>query len=132
VSADAVTLLGRFAAERLMTTTCSVGRPTDEFVTNPNTGVDTPLVRDVPVRGVCKVQAATPQAASPEAGGAVFTVERLQIHLPVGDPVRVGDVVTVLDCPLDAGLNGLVFRLTELVRGSFRTAQRWDSELITR
>lgn len=120
----------RAEAEALMTTTCTVGRSTGAFVTDPNTGVDTPEVRPVVVRGICKVQAATPQAASPEAGGAVYTVERLQVHLPIGDPVQAGDAVTIVANPMDPRLEGLVFRLTELVRGTYRTAQRWDTELI--
>lgn len=125
-----MTLLGRTAAERLMSTTCTVGRPTGQFVTDPNTGVDTPEVRPVTVRGVCKVQAATPQAATPVVGGSTYTVERLQIHLPIGDPVQAGDAVTIVSNPMDPGLEGLVFRLAELVRGTYRTAQRWDTELM--
>ena len=124
-------MLGRAAAESLMTTTCTVGRPTGEFVTHPDTGVDTPEVRPVAVRGICKVQAATPQAAAPVVGGQAITVERLQIHLPIGDPVRPGDTVTITGSPMDPALVGSVFRLTELARGTYRTAQRWDAELIT-
>lgn len=128
---EALTRKGRKWAESLMTTTCSVGRPTGGFDTDPNTGVDVPIIVPVAVRGICKVQAATPQADSPVVAGHPYTVERLQVHLPVGDPVKSGDAVTIIECPMDPALNGLVFRLTELVRGSYRTAQRWDTELIT-
>lgn len=128
---EVLTIRGRKAAERLMSTTCTGSRPTGRLVTDPVSGSDTPEATPVALRGICKVQAATPQAASTTAGEHAFVVERLQVHLPVGDPVATGDLITVVANPMDPTLEGLVFRLTELVRGTYRTAQRWDTELVT-
>lgn len=131
MSAEFATLAGRLEAERLMTSTCTGSRPTGRLTTDPVTGSDIPEADPIPLRGVCKVQAATPQAANTTAGEHAFIVERLQVHLPVGDPVVTGDLISIVSNPMDPSLEGLVFRLTELVRGTYRTAQRWDTELVT-
>ena len=81
--------------------------------------------------GKCKLQSATAQAASPVAGGHVFTVENLQLHLPVATSLNTGDTATITASLLDPSLAGLTFRLVELARGSQRTAARWNVELVT-
>lgn len=122
-----VTLDGRAAAESLMTDTCTVHRPGLE-VTDPNTGEVVPGLAEV-YTGPCKVQSAIAQANDSEAGGHQYTVENLKIHFPVASSLRIDDVVTIDASVLDADLVGLDFRLVDLARGTYRTADRWNVEL---
>jgi hypothetical protein len=135
MSAVVAVLRGRVAAAALMLDTCTVRRPTGALVTDPETGVDTPEMLPVyPIgdtAGICKVQSAIAQAGSPVAGGHMFTVEQLELHLPVSSSLRAGDVATITAAALDPDLVGLKFRLVELARGSLRTADRWNVELVT-
>ena len=119
----------RADTESLMLDTCTVRRPTGALVTDPETGVDTPEMTPV-YSGKCRVQSLTAQAATPVAGGHMNTVERLGLHLPVSSALRTGDVAK-LDTSVDPDLVGLEVRLVELARGSFRTADRWNVELVT-
>lgn len=130
VSAESLTLQGRAVAESLMADSCTVQRPGPEL-TDPDTGVVTPGLVEV-YAGACKVQGATAQAASPEAGGHAFVVESLQLHFPVSSALRIDDVVTIDSSPMDPDLVGLKFRLVELARGTFRTADRWNVELVVK
>src|SRR6185312_14774068 len=109
---------------------CTAARPTGGLVTDPETGVDEPQLAHVyptPEQiaagnpGRCKVQTTVAQAASPDAGGHQFTVENLQLHFPVSAELRTGDQVTITES-WDPQLVGLVFRLVELARGTYRTA----------
>lgn len=129
-TAAAAVLQGREAAESLMTDAGTVHRPGPE-VTDPDTGVVTPGLVEV-YDGACKVQGATAQAASPEAGGHAYVVESLQLHFPVSSQLKIDDVVTIAASPMDPDLVGLKFRLVELARGTFRTADRWNVELVVK
>lgn len=121
---------GRAVAESLMLSTATAHRPGPE-TTDPETGETTPGLTEV-YAGRCKVQGATAQAASPEAGGAAYVIESLQLHFPVSSQLFIDDVVTVTDSPMDPDLVGLKFRLVELARGTFRTADRWNVELVVK
>lgn len=121
-------LRGRVAAKSLMFETCVVSRPGVPF-TDPEGIVTTPLIQVY--SGPCKIQATVAQAASPIAGGHAYTVERLQVHLPVGPALVTGDTVLITGSQLDETNVGLVFRIVELARGSQRTAARWNVELVT-
>lgn len=127
---EAMTRRGRRRAARLMIATGVVHRPGPE-VTDPDTGVVTPGLVEV-YGGACKVQGATAQAASPEAGGHAYVVESLQLHFPVSSQLKIDDVVTITASPMDPDLVGLTFRLVELARGTFRTADRWNVELVVK
>lgn len=129
VSATDVTLEGRAFAEEQMRDTCSASRPTGGIVTDPVTGVDSPEFMPV-YTGKCKVQTTVAQAASPDAGGHQFTVENLQLHFPVSAELQTNDQVTITES-WDPQLVGMVFRLIELARGTYRTADRWNVELVT-
>lgn len=129
ISAEAVTLRGRQAAESLMIDTCLVERSLGE-VTDPVTGVVSEGWLTV-YEGVCKVQGRQAQASSPVAGGHAFTVEQLMIHLPVSAQSRLDDRVTIVTATMDPDLVGSTFRLTELARGTYRTADRWNVEAVT-
>ena len=128
MSAFDATMRGREAAESLMFETCIVSRPGEPF-TDPDGIVTTPLIEVY--TGKCKVQTAGAQAASPVAGGHVYTVENLQLHLPVATSLNTGDTATITSSLLDPTLVGLTFRLVELARGSQRTAARWNVEMVT-
>jgi hypothetical protein len=108
-----------------MSSTCTVRRVSGSS-TDPATGVVTPTYTSV-YTGPCKVQS-TPGnawAGSPEAGGHSFTVQSLELHLPVSaGPVRVGDVVDVTADPNDAQLVGRRYRVVAEHHKSWATAQR--------
>ncbi|KUM31575.1 hypothetical protein AQ436_00085 [Arthrobacter sp. EpRS66] len=118
------------AAESLMIDSCEVERSTGVQVTDPVTGVVTDEWLQV-YSGRCKVQSRTAVAAEPVAGGHRFTLEQLAVHFPMGVKLRLDDRVTITASALDSSLVGLQFRLTELPRGSIRTANRWEVELVT-
>lgn len=117
------------AAESLMIDTCVVERSLG-LVTDPATGAVSEGWETIH-SGKCKVTGRVAQAASPDSGGHVFTVENLMVHLPVSTASQTGDRVTVTDTALDPLLIDLKLRLTELARGSIRTAYRWNAELVT-
>jgi len=116
------------AAESLMIDQCVVERATGE-VTDPVTGIVSEGWESV-YSGKCKVQSRTAVATEPMAGGHRFTIEQLMVHLPVSAQSRLDDRVTVTSAVMDPDLVGLRFRLTELARGSYRTADRWNVELV--
>lgn len=129
----------REQAESLMTDLCLVERSAGE-ATDPVTGVvsevwetvyPTPVDITAGNLGRCKLQGRQAQASEPSAGGHVFTVEQLMVHLPVSALSQTGDRVTVLSSVMDPDLVGLKLRLTELARGTYRTADRWNIELVT-
>lgn len=117
------------AAESLMIDSCRLERSLG-LVTDPVTAVVSEGWELV-YEGRCKVTGRTAQAATPEAGGHSFTVEQLQVHLPVSTASATGDRVTIVATTLDPLLVDLQLRLTELARGSIRTAYRWNVELVT-
>lgn len=125
---EADILQARTDAESLMWETSTVSRPGEPF-TDPDGVVTTPLVEVY--AGPCKVQTTVAQAASPVAGGHVFTVENLQLHFPVGSGLVTGDSALITASRMDESNVGKVFRLVELARGSQRTAARWNVELVT-
>jgi len=75
--------------------------------------------------GRCKVQQSGSQESTPEAGGATFTVQRSEVHFPVGAFVpAIGQVITVTAATLDPLLIGRVFRVVALLHKSAATAYR--------
>lgn len=128
--AESVVLQGRAVAESLMSDACTVRRPGPD-VTDPDTGVVAPgLV--VVYAGPCKVQSNQQVASEPSAGGHNFVVENLKVHFPVSSQLRIDDVVTIDSSVMDPDLNGLDFRLVDMPRGTYRTADRWNVELVVK
>lgn len=122
-----------------MVDTCIIDRP-GEPVTDPETGVVTPLYVPIyPVPGWdslqdgrCKVQQTQAQAASPEAGGAVFTVQGARLDIPVGvGPIATGDRVRIVAASSNPDLVGNVYRIVEIFEKSWQTAQRIRVEELT-
>lgn len=124
----------RAEAELLMESDCIASRPGEPF-TDPDGIVVTPLVQVY--AGKCKVQTTVAKAESPIAGGHAYTVENLQLHFPVSASLSTGDVAEVtVAVDFETGLpdpdiQGKTYRLVELVRGTWRTADRWNVELVT-
>lgn len=117
-------------AEKLMTDTCVVARG-GEPVFNPETGqYDTPDGEPV-YEGKCRLQSVRAQAANPEAGEMVFTVERVELQLPFGTTFHVGDTATFTASQLSPDLVGSVYRITGLGRKSQATAQRFNVEVVS-
>lgn len=131
LGADVVAALPGFRAqaESLMTDTCTVSRGGGE-VFNPATGqyeaAQTPVYE-----GKCRLQSVRAQAANPEAGEAVYTVERVELQLPFGVTFHVGDTATFTGSLLNPDLVGAVYRVTGLGRKSQATAQRFNVEVIS-
>ena len=116
-------------AESLMVDDCLVERRSGQ-VTDPVTGV----VSDSWVtlyEGRCKVQGRSTVASERIAGGLLKVGEQLQVHFPVGQSFRLDDRVTITDTLLNPDLVGNKYRLTEMARGSIRTADRWNVEHMT-
>lgn len=138
--AESAIFEGREAAEALMIDRCIVERRTGETVTDPVTGVvgDAwarvyPTESDIAAGndGKCKVQGRTAVAIEPSAAGHQFTIEQLMLHLPVSAKSQADDRVTIVAATIDPDLAGAEFRLTELARGTYRTADRWNVEMVT-
>lgn len=117
-------------AEAMMVDTCIIDRP-GEPVTDPDSGAVTPS-HTLVYEGKCKVQQTQAQASSPEAGGAVFTVQTSRLDLPVGaGPIETGDRIRITGARFDPALLGSEFRVTELFKKSWPTAQRIPVEELT-
>lgn len=137
MTATSVTLMGRAAAERLMTNRVRVRRHTGEVVTDPLTGqvskASTVVYGDAEGGDVAKITTMGGNLADRrEVGGRHSYTENLRLDLPVRADCRSGDVVEVLSSQMDPTLVGLEFELVNLDRGEWRTAHRWALDLVTR
>ena len=134
---DLVELLrdGRREAEALMVDTCTITRPDPNAPGDPITGAGRGHVTVYPdptwpddhpwKRGKCKVQASGAQERTPEAGGHTYTVQRYEVHLPVGAYApHVGDDVEITTALLDPHLAGRHLRVSALLHKSLATAYR--------
>lgn len=115
----------RAAAESRMTASCTITRPGDETVWNPETMQN----ENVPVTaytGPCRVRAAGQQDRAENAADQSFMASQYILSLPVvgSEGVRRDDTVTVTACPEDAALVGDVFRVVAESAGSQMTARR--------
>lgn len=113
----------RAQAESLMIDECTITRP-GEAVTNPDTGD----VTNVPVEvyaGKCKVQSKDSATATPDAGGATFTIVSRQVHIPANSAdVKDDDVVTITGSLLNAFTVGKQYRVEGFTPDTFDTAAR--------
>ena len=84
---------GRRAAESLMTTQVTVTRP-GPLVEQPD-GTVAPSQTTV-YTGKAKLQSYEGYESNPEAGGHVFTEQRMSLHFPVGSfAMQVGDEAVI-------------------------------------
>lgn len=126
---------GRQAAERLMTDTCTIERPTGEFATNPDTGVDEPVMETVyPLGGQdgrCKLGSTPSTGEHFDTGEHRYLVEQPRLHLPYSVNVRSGDQATITSTETGNVSTNIPLRLMDLNRGTHKTSQRWNVEVIT-
>lgn len=120
----------REQADSMMVDTCTIERP-GAPVTNPDTGVVTPSVTTV-YTGKCKVQSKDSATATPNAGGAVFTVVSRQVHIPMNAAdVKDGDIVEITASLLNTFTVGKRYRVEGFTPDSFDTAFRLPVKEIT-
>lgn len=127
MTARSTVLRGRRMAASVMLDACSIGILGDP-VTDPDTGeVTTPLV---PLyTGPAKVQTYEAYESNPEVGGAVLTVQRYQVHIPVGSYApEIGHLVEITTAALDPNLAGRRYRVVALLHKTLATAYRLGVE----
>lgn len=114
---------GRRIAASLMLDSCTIVRLGQE-TTDPDTGE--PVIPETLLyTGPAKVQTYEAQESNPEAGGAVLTVQRYAIHIPVGSYApEVGHVVEITAAALDPNLSGRRYRVVALLHKTLATAYR--------
>lgn len=131
MTAAALTMAGRAAAEALMTDTCTITR-----AGTPTTDPDTGEVTDNPTTvytGRCKVQQANVQSRPQSPGEAAVLMVRREVHLPVATSggIRAGDLVEITACPLDPDMVGRRLRVRDEHGKTFATARRLGVEEVT-
>lgn len=120
-------LAGRRAAERNMTSTVRVSRPSR--VLDEATGAYVDSWTTV-YEGPGKLQSYdNAYEQTPVAGGHTFITGRQMVHLPVGATgIRVDDVVEVVAEALNPGLLGRRWRVANTPAKSHQTALRFPVE----
>ncbi|WDF34548.1 DUF6093 family protein [Arthrobacter agilis] len=130
MSVDAILADARRVAESLMTDACVVSRGGGGSVFNPDTGQYEDTATPV-YEGKCRLQSVRAQAANPDSGEAVFTVERVELQLPFGTTFHVGDVAEFTASQFSPDMVGLEYRVTGLGRKSQATSQRLNVEVLS-
>lgn len=123
----------RAQAESMMLDACTITVPGDgeqDPVTGERDRVTVYPDPDWPAEhpwkhGPCKVQSVDGQEANPAAGGAIYTVQRYRVDVPVGSfaPV-VGAEVTMGAVTFDPNLTGRKYRVVKLLHKTAATAYR--------
>ncbi|MDY6054347.1 DUF6093 family protein [Micrococcus sp.] len=123
MTASSITLLGRAAAERLMSEHVVITRRSDEPVTDPDTAVVSyPTVTIYEGRGRLQYRGALP---SPDFdAGQRYTVTPFLLQVPVGVDLRIDDEALVASSQLDPLSVDRRFRVTALPRKTHATAIR--------
>lgn len=123
-----------------MVDTCTIDRP-GPSVTDPDTGsvtnassriYPTPAQIAAGNPGKCKVQSRRSlSVATPDAGGATFTVVSREIHIPMNAAdVQDGDVVTLTASKLSLFVVGKQYRVEGFEPDSFDTAARLPVKIL--
>lgn len=121
---------GQRMAENLMTDTCQVTRPTGRHILDPATGRDVPEMVQI-YSGPCKLQSTPQTGESIHTGDYVYSTESPRLHLPHRVAVKPGDEAVITASKTRNPSVDLRMRLVDLNRGTYRTAQRWNVEVIT-
>lgn len=130
MSAAALTLAGRAAAERLMVDTCTVTRATGR-TTDLDTGITAKGYESV-YAGKCRVQQPGREARPGAVGGALVYQQLIEVQLPMTvTGLAVGDVVTITASALDPDLVGRRFWIREVAHKTHATARRVGCEEVT-
>jgi hypothetical protein len=133
VSVEDALLAGRAAAEAKMVDHCTITRAsTEQGVLDPVTGLHVEPPPQVIYSGLCKVQRAGLTPATPLAGERRFTVEVVEVHVPMRvTGVDVGDPVTIDSSLFDPALVGRDFTVRGDPAKSYATARRLRCEEVT-
>lgn len=130
MTVESIVRLGRDAAERLMTDTVRVSRPSTAAVTDPVTGVvEYPSAAFYEGRG--RVQARQLDSQEAGNGGQFFTVSDFTLQLPYDTDLEPGDVAEVLASETDPLMVGRVFSVESIPRKTHMTAVRASVEEVT-
>lgn len=130
MSLESALRAGRAAAERQMTDSGIMRRPTGNTVLDEATGRETPEYEDV-FTSKAKIQTRGLASRDSDVGGRIATEIRLELHLPIDAPaVKVDDVWehTGAGPMSDPQLVGRTFRVVAPVGKSYATARRIDVE----
>jgi hypothetical protein len=130
VTATSITLEGRAAAEARMIDTCTITRGGGAPGFDPETGDYTEAASSTIYSGICefKINDAL-TSGTPEVGGAVATISRLVVKVPMAvDDVEVDDLVTCTASALDSDLVGRIYRVAGPFAKTFATARRLPVE----
>jgi hypothetical protein len=124
VTATSVAIRGRLAAEREMTSACTIAPRGTTPTTDPDTGEVTFPAGTPVYSGKCRVRPAGTQGSTLEAGGAeVFAFDYL-VSVPFSvTGVQEGHRVTVTASP-DPALVGVTVEVQKVDRGEHITARR--------
>lgn len=112
-----------------MVDACTVSR-VGEPVFNPATGQYDAGDGVQQYAGKCRLQSGRVQASNPEAGGVVFTAERVELQLPFGTTLEIGDVATIT-ASVNPALVGNKYRVTGLGEKTHATKQAFSVEVVT-
>lgn len=131
MNVDQAVTKGRTAAEKRMTATAKVRRPTGETL-DENDRV-TPSFEDV-YTGKCRIKSQVAQENNPVAGEFQYTVQRRGFHIPAGSPdLHINDLVEITAAPpRDAYLVGNKYRVVATLEQSDATAMRYGVEEVAR
>ena len=88
MSVEAAVLAGRRAALALMVDVCLITRATGTTTFNESTGREEPDPPDEVYEGKCRVQRRSGVERRPEAGERSWTVESIELQLPVSAAAR--------------------------------------------
>lgn len=122
---------GRRLDLQLMTDTCVVSRATGETTVDPDTGQVTPEVVEV-FSGPCRLGSAPSPGREVESGEYQYLIESPRLHLPHDADVQSGDEAVITETETDNVSLGRRLVLVDLNRGTHRTSQRWNVEVVTR
>lgn len=114
---------GRVIAEGLMVDACVARESSGDTAFNPATGNYEPVPGPVLYEGKCRLQSVRAQAANPEAGGAVFTVERVELQVPAGTELPLDALVSVASA-------GNTYRVTGIGEKTHEVARRFNVEVV--
>lgn len=134
MSAVSAIMRGRQAAINIMVDSVTIKRLTGQ-VTNLQTGAvaDTYTVLYAGIGRIQRVRGQRLGSAHPAViAGAQLYQQPLAVHVPVTViGIILGDIVTVVNSPYDADLNGRQFWVQVLPPKSFTTAHRFGLQEVT-
>lgn len=114
-----------------MVDACTVERASGR-VMDPDTGQYV-TTYDPVWSGKCRVQVSDTAPSTPRAGGQEFSIDRLEVQLPVDGTggIEVGDRVTVTTATFDDSLTGRHFTVVFVLAKTHATSRRLQVQEVT-